>query len=78
MAFEVDDVPRLLAAEHAALTADRLEDVPVADVRRHDADPSLAEQPVEPEVRHPRDGDELDAEVEGEHGEDRVAVELRS
>ena len=56
-------------------SAERLEHVAVADVGRHDADPVLAHQPVEAEVRHHGDGDEVDAEVEREDGEDLVAVD---
>ena len=76
MSVQVDHVPGLLAAEYAALTPERLEHVPVSHVRRHDAHASLVHEPVEPEVRHLGHGDEVDAEMEGEHGEDRVAVEL--
>ena len=39
---QADHVPRLLAAEHAALAPERLEHVAVADVGRDDADPALA------------------------------------
>jgi hypothetical protein len=73
--IEPDDVPRLLAAEDAALAAKRLEHVAVADVGRHHADAVLGHQLVEGEVRHHRDGDEVDLAVEREHGEDRVAVD---
>ena len=66
---------RLLAAEDAALAPERLEHVAVADVGRDDADPALLHQPVEAEVRHHRDRDEVDAEVEREDGEDLVAVD---
>ena len=65
----------LLAAEHAAFALQRLEDVAVADVGRHNADSALRHEPVEAEVRHLRDGDEVDAEVEREHGDDRVTVD---
>ena len=57
---EVDDVARLLAAEDATLALERLEDVAVADIGRDDADPVLPHQRVEAEVRHLRDGDEID------------------
>ena len=59
-----------------ALPAKRLEDVAVADRRRQDADPVLLHEPVEAEVRHLRDGDEVDAEVKGDDGNDLVAVQL--
>ena len=55
--------------------SERLEHVAVADRRRDDADPVLGHQPVEAEVRHHRDGDEVDAEREREDREDLVAVE---
>ena len=58
-----------------ALALERLEHVAVADVGRDDADPALLHQAVEAEVRHRRDHDGVDAEVEREHGEDLVAVE---
>ena len=35
----------------------------------------LGHEPVEAQVRHRRDRDELDAEIEREHGEDLVAVD---
>ena len=54
---------------------ERLEHVPVADVGRDDADAALLHQPVEAEVRHRRDRNEVDAEVEREDGDDLVAVE---
>ena len=66
---------RLLAAEHAALAQQRLEHVAVADVGRDDADAVLAHQRVEAEVRHLRDRDEVDAEVEREDRDDLVAVD---
>ena len=72
---QVDDVARLLAAEDAALASQRLEHVAVADVGRDDADAALLHQPVEAEVRHRRDRDEVDTEVEREHRDDLVAVE---
>ena len=67
---------RLLAAEDAALGAKGLEHVAVADVGRHDPDAALGHEPVEAEVRHLGHRDEVDAEVEREHGEDLVAVDL--
>ena len=73
--LEVDDVARLLAAEHGALAPQRLEHVAVADVGRDDADPVLPHERVEAEVRHLRDGDRVDAEVEGEDRDDLVAVD---
>ena len=76
VSFEIHDVPGLLAAELPALAAKRLEDVAVADGCRQDADAALLHEPVEAEVRHLRDGHGVDAEVEGDHGEDLVAVEL--
>ena len=66
---------RLLAAEHAALAPERLEHVAVADVGRDDADGALGHQLVEAVVRHLGDRDEVDAEVEREHGDDAVAVD---
>ena len=72
---EVDHVARLLAAEHAALAPERLEHVAVADVGRDDADPALGHQLVEAVVRHLRDRDEVDAEVEREDRDDAVAVD---
>ena len=65
----------LLAAEQASLSVERLEDVTIPDVRRHDADPPLRHEAVEAEVRHLRNRDELDAEVKGEHRDDRVSVD---
>ena len=70
----VDDVARLLAAEHAALLQ-CLEHVPVADVGGDDAHATLRHEPVETEIRHLRDRHELDAEVERQHRENRVAVD---
>src|SRR3954466_9061294 len=46
---EVDDVTRLLPTQERAVLAQRLEDVPVADVRRHHADAPLLEESVQPE-----------------------------
>ena len=56
----------------------RLEHVPVADVRRHDAHAALLHQTVEAEVRHARDRDEIDAEVQREDRDDLVAVHHRA
>ncbi len=70
-----DDVPRLLAAELAAFALQRLEDVAVADVGRDHADAPVGHQLVEAEVRHRRDRDEVDAEVEGQDREDLVSVD---
>ena len=39
------------------------------------ADAALLHQPVEAEVRHRRDRDDVDAEVEREHRDDLVAVD---
>ena len=72
---QVDDVARLLASQHAAVLAERLEHVPVADVGRDHADPALAHQPVEAEIRHHGDGDQIDLQVEGEDRQDLVAVD---
>ena len=66
---------RLLAAEHAALGAERFEHVAVADLGRDDPDPALLHQPVEAEVRHLGHGDQVDAEVEREDREDLVPVD---
>ena len=65
----------LLAAEQRPLLAERLEDVAVADRRRHDPDSVLRHQPVEAEVRHHRDRDDVDAEREREDRQDLVAVD---
>ena len=70
-----DEVARLLAAEHSSLPPQRLEHVAIADGSRHDLDAALGHQPMESEVRHDGDGDEVDAEVECEHGEDLIAVD---
>ncbi len=75
---EPDQVAGLLAAEQHALAPERLEDVAVADVGDDDADAPLLHQAVEAEVRHRRDGDAVDAEVEREHREDLVAVDRLS
>src|SRR4051812_34175356 len=72
---EVDDVTRLLPAEERAVLAQRLEDVPVADVRRHYPDAALLEEAVQPEVRHHRHGHAVDAEMRREDREDPVAVD---
>ena len=72
---QVDQVARLLAAEQAALAPQRLEHVAVADVGRDHADAALLGEPVEPEVRHHRDRDELDLEIEHQDREDLVAVD---
>ena len=66
---------RLLAAEQGFALAQRLEHVAVTDVRDDDLDSVLAHQLVEAEVRHHRHRDEVDAEVEREHGEDLVSVD---
>ena len=73
---EADHVAGLLAAEHAVLTAERLEHVAVSDLGRDDSDPAFLHQPVEAEVRHHGHRDEIDPEVEREHGQDLVAVDL--
>ena len=65
----------LLAAEDAALAPQRLEDVAVADVGRHDADAALLHQPMEAEVRHRRHRHEVDAERERADRDDLVAVD---
>ena len=70
-----DQVARLLAAQHTPLPMERLEHVAIADRRRHDLDAALGHQPMESEVRHDGDGDEVDAQVEGEHGDDLIAVD---
>jgi hypothetical protein len=75
VAVEPDDVPRLLAAEEAALAPEGLEHVTVPDVGRDHADAVLGHQLVEGEVRHDGDGDEVDLAMKREHGEDRVAVD---
>ena len=69
-------MPGLLTAEHAALAPERLQDVAVADVG--------GERPgcrVAPSARGSRDSscghaDEFDAEVERQHGDDPVAVDV--
>ena len=70
--------PGLLAAEEQPLAPKRLEDVPVADVGDDDANAPLLHQPVEAEVRHRRDRDALDPEVEREDREGLIAVDRRS
>src|SRR5581483_9871127 len=75
---QADDVARLLAAEDAALAVERLEDVAVADVGRDHADAALLHEPMEAEVRHRRDGDEIDSELEREHRDDLIAVDRRA
>ena len=75
VAVEPDEVARLLAAEEQPLAPQRLEHVAVADVGDDDANAALLHQAVEAEVRHRRDGDALDAEVEREDREDLVAVD---
>ena len=55
--------------------AERLEHVAVADIGHDDLDPALPHQPVEAEVRHHGDRDQLDSQVEREDGEDLVAVD---
>ncbi len=52
VAFEIDDVTGLLAAEHAALARERLQHVTVTDVGRDDAHAVLGHERVEAEVRH--------------------------
>ena len=69
---------RLLAAELATLAVQRVEDVAVADVGGDDADAVVVHQPVEAEVGHHRDRDEVDAEREREHRQQLVAVERRA
>ena len=75
MVAQVDDVPGLLAAQQASLAIQRLEHVAVADVGRDHPDAAFFHQPVEAEVRHRRDGDEVGAEVEREDRDDLVAVD---
>src|SRR5438445_2830938 len=65
----------LFAAEDPTLTIERLEHVPVADIGRDDANAALLHQPVETEIRHRRDRDEVDAEMKREHRDDLVAVD---
>src|SRR5438876_2656161 len=72
---EIDDVPGLLAPEDAAAAAQSLEDVTIADIGCEHSDAALAHQPVEAEVRHHRDRDELDLQVESEDRENLVAVD---
>ena len=60
---EPDEVARLLTAEHTALAIQRLEHVSVADRRGHDLYAVLRHEPVEAEVRHDSDRDQLDAEA---------------
>ena len=75
MVAQVDDVARLLAAQQAAFAPERLEHVPVADVGRDDPNAVLFGEAVQPEVRHHRDGDQLDLEVQHQNREDLVAVD---
>ncbi len=65
---------RLLAAEHPLLPAQGLEHVAVADRSRDHPHAALGHQPMEAEVRHHGDGDDLHAEREREDREDLIAV----
>ena len=78
MAVEPDQVAGLLAAEEQPLSAERLEDVTVADVGDEDANASLLHQAVKAEVGHRGDGYPLHPEMEGEDREDLVAVDRLS
>src|SRR5262245_23607296 len=75
MSVEVDDVTGLLATEYGGLAAQGLQDVPVPNVRGYHANPMLLHQPVDAEVRHDRDDDDVDFQVERKDGEDLVAVD---
>src|SRR5437879_1463798 len=63
--LQVDDVTRLLATEHPALAAERLQHVAVSDVGRDQANTPLLREAVEAVVRHHRHGHEIAAEVLG-------------
>ena len=65
---------RLLAAEHASFPPESFEHVPIAHIRRQDANPVLLHQPVEAEIRHHGDRYELDAELRRQDGEDLIPV----
>src|SRR3954451_15075466 len=78
---ELDDVARLLAAEHPAAVAQLLEHVAVADLRRRDLDAGLLHRRVEAVVRHHRHGDPIARETAGAaqvqrgEGDELVAVD---
>ena len=75
VALQVDDVARLLGAEQAALAAQCLEHVAVADVGGDHSYAVLLREAVEAEVRHHGDRHELDVEVEHQDRQDLVAVD---
>ena len=57
------------------LAPERLEHVAVADVGGDDANAVLAHELVEAEVGHLGDRHQIDAEVQGQDGEDLIAVD---
>src|SRR5439155_12397778 len=63
------------APQEAALSAQSLEHVTVADLGRQEADPPLLGKAVKAEVRHLRDRDDVDIEVIGEDRQDLIAVD---
>jgi len=77
----VDDVARLLAAEHEVVFVERDEHVAVADRRLDDAHAGVTQRMPQPEVRHHRDRDRVVAEqpacvqVERGHHHDLVTVD---
>ena len=71
-------MPRLLAAEDAAVPVQSLEDVAVADVGRDHPDAAFLHEPVKAEIRHRRHGDDVDAEMQREDRDDLVAVDSRA
>src|SRR4249919_2336699 len=70
-----EDVARLLTAEHSALRPQRLEHIPVPYRCGDDANAALCHEAMEAQVRHHRDGYELDTERERQDRQDLIAVE---
>ena len=76
----VDDVARLLAAEHVVAAQHLLHDVAVADVRDDDVDALALHGLMEAQVGHHRRDDRVTAQaslrlqVAGDDGDDEVAV----
>ena len=75
MTLQPDDVARLLASKERSLATQRFEHVAVANVRRDDADVVPRHQPVQPQIRHRRHDDNVDALVEREHRDDLISVD---
>ena len=74
-------MPALLAAQGVALGSHLLEDVAIADGRRHDADAVALHSDAEAEIRHDRRDHGVArqrapvAHAQGEDGQDLVAVD---